>query len=166
MSVDIWLPIRTVSEANMREHWSVKAKRKKEQTALAALVLSPVLRNQSWSGVPPMRIKLTRVGLRRLDADNLAGAFKGVQDGIAVALGVDDGDERIEWVYAQEKGTKARLGVRVSISRAEQRVPPDVLADALHDRIHPTSGRLLSSKPIRSRVAATGRNIQAGEKKR
>jgi len=35
-------------------------------------------------------------------------------------------------------------------SRREQKTPrpPDVLADALHDRTHPTSGRLLHASPI------------------
>lgn len=35
MSLDIWLPLLTVSEANMREHWAVKAKRKKQHTQVA-----------------------------------------------------------------------------------------------------------------------------------
>lgn len=108
------LPIRTVSEANQREHWAVKAKRKKQQTNLAALVTCSVV-SQRWLFARPARITLTRYGVRRLDADNLAGSFKGIQDGIAAALGMDDGDERLTWVYAQEKGNKSRIGVVVTI---------------------------------------------------
>lgn len=119
-ALHFWLPIRTVSEANQREHWSVKAKRKKQQTSSVALVTRGELAIRGmwdpgrWDGWP-MRITLTRYGVRRLDADNLAGAFKGIQDGIAKALGVDDGDERLTWVYAQEKSNKLRIGVVVTI---------------------------------------------------
>lgn len=116
MSLDIWLPLLTVSEANMREHWAVKAKRKKQHTQVAAM-----LTRSAFSGVVgkpplPLCITLTRHGKRRLDPDNLAGSFKGIQDGIAKALGVDDGDERLTWVYDQRKGC-VDLGVRVSIER-------------------------------------------------
>lgn len=49
----------------------------------------------------PATITLTRVAPRRLDSDNLAGSFKAVQDEVAALMGIDDGDPRITWVYAQ-----------------------------------------------------------------
>lgn len=49
----------------------------------------------------PAVVTITRVGPRPLDPDNLAGACKHAQDGIAAALGVDDGDPRCSWQYRQ-----------------------------------------------------------------
>jgi len=93
------LPIHTVSEANRRDHWRVKAKRARlhRQTA-AALVPRFAL---------PCAVTLTRVGVRKLDGDNLQGAMKAVRDGVADRLGVPDNDPRIEWRYAQAKGKPA-----------------------------------------------------------
>jgi hypothetical protein len=93
------LPIKTVSESNMRGHWAVKAKRTKEQRTTAQLLT----RNSTKKGLPPQpwRITLTRIGRRRLDAGNNPGSMKAVQDGICDALGIDDGDERHDWLYKQ-----------------------------------------------------------------
>ena len=57
-------------------------------------------------------VTLTRIGARKLDSDNLARSMKAVRDGIADALGIDDGSDRIEWKYAQEKG---KYAVKVTI---------------------------------------------------
>jgi hypothetical protein len=38
-----------------------------------------------------------------MDSDNLAIAAKSLRDGVADKLGIDDGDPRITWAYAQEK---------------------------------------------------------------
>jgi len=64
---------------------------------------------------PLLHVTLTRIGPRRVDPDNLANAFKAVQDGVAMAFGIDDGDETaVRWDYAQERGS---YGVRVRIER-------------------------------------------------
>ena len=60
------------------------------------------------------RIELTRLAPRRLDSDNLAGSCKHIRDGIADWFGVDDGDARYQWAYAQEKSKE--YGVRVTIT--------------------------------------------------
>lgn len=123
------IPVRTVSEANMREHWAVKARRKRDHTQTSMLVARSQLAKagvQASGWVPltlangGIRITMTRLGVRALDTDNLAGALKGVQDGIAKALGVDDGDPRLEWVYRQEKGSKRSFGVVVEIKAQAQ----------------------------------------------
>lgn len=46
-------------------------------------------------------VVLTRLSPGRLDDDNLAGAFKAVRDQVADELGLDDGDERLKFLYAQ-----------------------------------------------------------------
>ena len=58
---------------------------------------------------------MTRCAPRRLDSDNLASACKNARDGIAAALGVDDGDERIEWRYEQEPCKRGEQRVRVVV---------------------------------------------------
>lgn len=110
------LPIITVSEANRtNEHWSIKSKRHKNQQRSLRILLPK-------SGYPlPCVITLTRMGSRKLDNDNLCGAFKWVRDEISDIIlgnvyqeglnltqkrlkGRNDDDPRIEWQYAQEAG--------------------------------------------------------------
>jgi hypothetical protein len=113
------IPIRTVSVLNVREHWTKRARRTKEHRTLTHAMLrshgkaSDVYRS-SW----PLRfaITLTRMGGRKLDDDNLRAALKACRDGVADWLGIDDGDERLTWVYRQEpKKRKMPPGVRVEI---------------------------------------------------
>ena len=54
---------------------------------------------------PPYLVTLTRVSAGRMDTDGLAASQKGIRDGIAEALGIDDGDiARLRYRYAQRKG--------------------------------------------------------------
>ncbi len=108
-SITVILPIRTVSEANVREHWAVKAKRAKAQRDAAFLMLRRYRR--TFSGTK-LHVILTRIGKRELDSDNLARSFKAVRDGIADAFGTDDGADRWTWEYRQEKG---EYSVRVDV---------------------------------------------------
>jgi hypothetical protein len=97
------LPLRIVSEANARDHWTKSAKRAREQRGVTAFALRPKLTS---AVVKPQRmtvVTLTRQGPRSLDSDNLQRALKAVRDGVADALGMDDADPRIEWRYGQER---------------------------------------------------------------
>ncbi len=69
----------------------------------AALVLRPRLAGATGRLRTPPTVRLTRIAPRRLDSDNLAFAFKGVRDGIAAVLGVDDGGGGPVWIYDQRK---------------------------------------------------------------
>lgn len=62
---------------------------------------------------PTHLVVLTRLSPRELDTDNVIGGLKAVRDGVADALGIDDRDPRVEWIYAQEKTW--RRGVRIEI---------------------------------------------------
>jgi hypothetical protein len=113
--IRMWLACRVVSEANRRDHWAVRGKRfRKQAETLLAVWLA---------GGLPLRLDLTgrfvvtwtHVG-KKMDTDNLAGAFKGLRDYLAKLLGVDDGDERYRWEYQQRLETvPARCGVELSI---------------------------------------------------
>lgn len=97
------VPIRTVSEANWRGHWAEQHKRKKTHRSSAAYAAFVVL---SGHEIPQkLTVKLTRVGPREMDGDNLQSALKACRDGIADAIGIDDGSKRITWQYEQRKGS-------------------------------------------------------------
>lgn len=107
----ITAPIRLVSEANLREHWAKKSRRRKAQQQVISCLL--------WChrvSLPkgPGKVRLTRLGPKRFDADNNAGSFKHVQDAIARHFNVDDGDPRWQWQYEQEKAKE--YGVRLHFS--------------------------------------------------
>ena len=108
---EIYLPIATVSLANMREHWAVRARRAKQHRQQAYL-LTAALKSLRL----PATVILTRVAPRLLDDDNLRGALKSVRDGIADRLCIDDRDPRVTWRYGQEKGRPKQRGVLVRIT--------------------------------------------------
>lgn len=111
----ITIPIKLISEANNRDHWTKKSKRSQ---GVKFFVRSGLMR---FKGQPkfPCIIKLTRIGIRALDDDNLGYSFKAIRDTVADfllpgnAMGRADSDPRITWQYAQEK-SKIQ-GVRIEI---------------------------------------------------
>lgn len=118
--VALTIPMRTVSLANMREHWSDRQRRARGQREAVYYRLLQLGRPEL-----PVVVLLVRLG-RELDDDNLRGALKSVRDGVAFWLGADDRDPRITWEYAQEKprrssfelapgGRGAQLGQAVRI---------------------------------------------------
>lgn len=76
----------------------------------AERIESEANRREHWRTVAA-RKKRQRV----LDDDNLASGFKATRDGVADWLGVDDGDKRLTWRYAQEKGAPKFYGVRIEV---------------------------------------------------
>jgi hypothetical protein len=111
--MEVLLPIRTWSEPNQRVHWAKRARRTHRQREAARLMVRAALAPGPVAG--PVVVTLTRIAARELDSDNLAGALKAVRDGVADALGMDDGDPRLEWRYAQRKGKPSEYAVLVEI---------------------------------------------------
>lgn len=106
-SVQFTIPIRTVTGLNAREHWPARHRRAKQERA-AGYFYCP-------AGITaPCVITMTRVSpaTTPADDDNLAGALKHARDGIADRIGIDDGDARLTWRYAQRRGP---WGVDVSV---------------------------------------------------
>ena len=91
-------PVKVVSEANSREHWSKRNARKRQQQLVTMAHLRSYM---DWPKDRVRTVELVRFGMRKLDSDNLAGAYKVVRDAIATCLGVDDGDERVQYRYSQ-----------------------------------------------------------------
>jgi hypothetical protein len=107
--------LRLVSEANVKCHWRVRAKRNKEHREASRLALESMIGDPKiWTSQLPIVITITRIGCRRLDSDNLYSSAKSCRDGIADFLGVNDGDTRITWVMEQRKGSPKFYGVEIS----------------------------------------------------
>jgi len=122
--IRVWLPIRIRSEGNVRQGWRAVAHRKKQHRDEVFLVVGAHQRQLELE--PPLRVTLIRIGPRDLDSDNLVAGFKFVRDGVALAVGIDDGDrERIRWRYGQRRSgaTAAALcpwkyAVEITVERA------------------------------------------------
>lgn len=118
MSIKLELPLRLMSEANQREHWAAKAKRTKLHRATCRMAVRcyvPTTLPRDFTIV----CKFTRLGPRQLDGDNLQGACKAARDGVADAFGLDDGDNRWIWGYAQEKSKDYGLRIQININTGE-----------------------------------------------
>lgn len=117
MSIVTTLGIR-VRSLNEREHTMVRAKRVARERGVTRLAMTPICR--PWrlrlqGGLPRLTIELTRLGPKLMDSDNNVGSLKHVRDGVADALGVDDGDPRLHWVYLQDCRRRRIYAVRIEL---------------------------------------------------
>ena len=111
-----FLPVVLRNVANLREHWATKAKRAKAHRSSAYMALRPLLWDLNGAPPPVAVVLLTRVYAsrgRRMDDDGAARACKAIRDGVADALGIDDGSERVTWLVDQAKGDVP--GVRIEV---------------------------------------------------
>lgn len=113
--ISVTVPIRIVSEMNARDHWRKRHARFKQQKLAVFYVLHPFrdeLKAMAESG-ERIRVTLTKIGRMRFDTDNLAAGFKSCRDQVASLLGIDDGSERITWIY-QQRGS-AQYAAEIAI---------------------------------------------------
>lgn len=94
-------PIKTVSEANQREHWTKKNRRKLVQQKEFCVLWRNKTKGLNFKF--PLMVTFTRYSCKFMDSDNLAGGFKGVRDQLARELKIDDGSELIKVKYKQER---------------------------------------------------------------
>ena len=109
------LPLKLVNSTNVREHWSKRARRAKEQRGLAKMFTA-----NSWTMLQQIQhfgtyeVKITRIGKRLMDDDGVQASAKNVRDGIADALQVDDGDlGLIRFSYAQRLGKSYAVEIEI-----------------------------------------------------
>jgi hypothetical protein len=118
LALSAFLPVRTVSEANRREHWAQTATRRKRHRTSAAMLVGTkarVMRAVELDSAPVL-VRLTRLSQRKLDSDNLAAALKAVRDGVADGLGRTDDTKGLEWVVEQAQTLKGEApGVFVEV---------------------------------------------------
>lgn len=113
---EINIPVRTVSLANMREHWAKRYVREKAQRKTVSLALM-------GHKVPkiPCRLTFVRISPRRIDIDNLGGSLKVIIDAVCdwitpgLAKGRSDSVKGLEISLEQEKGSTGVFGVRVIV---------------------------------------------------
>lgn len=118
--------LKVVNEINCTEHWTVKAKRHKQQQHFIRLLFA-----RDKAAIPfPCTIKLTRLSSRFYDDDSNPTAFKFIRDELSELLipekagfyinkkgkavpikGRADNDTRIKWEYAQEKSKRALIRI-------------------------------------------------------
>ncbi len=123
--LSLTIPLKVISEANRpgKEHWRIKRRRKKDQQSEVLAELQNALLGKTFDF--PVEVKLVRIGPKALDSDNLANAFKAVQDAIASKLGIDDGDKtKVQWVYDQTPIGLRHYKVRIEISTIAPGLPP------------------------------------------
>lgn len=114
------LPVHIESVMNCREHWRKKAKRAKSHRTMGYYLLRIAMPGGGYEWTGPLNVTLVRVAPRKLDSDNLAAAFKACRDGVADALGIDDRDPRVTWLYDQRRGRPKEYAAEVVIKRREE----------------------------------------------
>lgn len=128
MNRSVEFGLRTVSEANSREHWRKSAARHAEQRALVRAVLNTTfgappplsIVENGWTAPNPIVITLTRIapGIGLDPDENLPCALKYVKDEIAAWFGVNDRTKALKWSYAQERADAGVYKTRIEITDA------------------------------------------------
>jgi hypothetical protein len=118
MRLRVEFPMRTVSLNRRPAHWGVASRKAKRERREAYYEMRVAFKGQQMTMqeiMGPIRIKLTRVAPSSgLDShDNLRGSFKNVVDGVCDFLGIDDGDPRLVFEYAQGRGDRWRVIIEV-----------------------------------------------------
>jgi hypothetical protein len=114
VKVQFAMPLRLVPQVNAREHWRKVNARAQVQKITTWAIGTAALRRLPSVMAPPFRVRIVRVGPKRMDDDNAIGSAKAVRDTIAKILGVDDGDRKvIRFTYGQAIGP---FGCEVTIS--------------------------------------------------
>jgi crossover junction endodeoxyribonuclease RusA len=105
---------------NARVHWSKKSKAAKAYRA-ACYLLCREAKLTAPQGELILSIEFIPPDFRRRDDDNLVAAFKSGRDGVAEALGIDDG--RFATLIKLSKETFRGGAVRVQILSTEAGQP-------------------------------------------
>lgn len=126
LTVEFVIPARTSNPlngptGNSRLAATIRSRKRAQHRAVALVITRGELARYRLSPVDlvPCVVTLTRVSAGKMDGDGLQGSQKGIRDGIAQALGVDDGSEVIEWRYAQARGKRGKHAVHVRIERKQ-----------------------------------------------
>ncbi len=111
----IAIPLKTISEANVYEHWTAKKKRRDAQKIMVKTHL-----NQCNHKITiPCHIKITRIGKKLMDSDNLPTSQKWVRDAIADYIlpglrpGIADNKEGFSWEYDQQIGKEYSIIIEI-----------------------------------------------------
>ena len=117
-TVTIYVAYASKSETNQRD-WKAKSRRTGEAWRKVREAIGPNLGLLETLAIHyakngALRVRMTRLGGRKMDRSNLPAARKGIEDAIAYLLGADDGDSRWHPEYDQEPGGDVGVGIDVS----------------------------------------------------
>lgn len=124
--LDLFVEIRTVSEANNSSHWAAKYKRQNNQKTevywnlLCYLDKTELKKVKDSANNKPINVLLIRRGKRLMDSDNLTSSLKSIRDAIADFIypglnpGLADSYDKFTFHYGQ-LNTKKKVGVWVII---------------------------------------------------
>lgn len=125
-------PLKTVSEANCHEHWTVKYRRHKKQKKFIWAILK---RDRPKISLPCL-IKLKRIGKRKLDSDNLQMSLKWIRDAVADTIfpgqiaGKADDSDQLSWEYSQEVSSNYEVSISIySLDKCCVPLIPNELSD-------------------------------------
>ena len=110
------LPIQPVNRNNQRMHWAKLHRLTRAERHAACLITRSVLDASATAKIERLGaiVRLTKINKRRFyKGDNLNSSLKAIRDGIADAIGINDGDDRLEWEYDQR--TEGRYAVEVEV---------------------------------------------------
>ena len=114
--VELELPIKTVGELNLREHWAKSKKRHDDQK----IAVRAAFMNLKEKPTLPCSVLFKRIGKRKLDSDNLIESFKWIRDALADKLipgklpGRADDSPLISWEYTQETGKDYSVVIKIN----------------------------------------------------
>jgi hypothetical protein len=116
--IEFDIPVKTVNELNAHEHWRMRQRRAKEQRKVAYWhAIQKWVRAKFVQSGENAVVTLRRASPGELDSDGHVASHKHVRDGLADALGLDDRDQRVTWMYGEQIRSK-KYFVRVRIDFA------------------------------------------------
>ena len=92
---------------------------KPEQRKVPALASHARKQTGRNSGLVQFVVTIVSHRKRLCDDDNISGGAKALRDAVAATIGIDDGDKRIRFEYAQIE-TRGGEGTAVTITKKEQ----------------------------------------------
>ena len=107
------LNIQGLNKSNRYSHWGKQAAAKKKQRALSCVKVANEMALGNLQKCSSYEVTFLRSGVRLLDDDNFIGGCKHIRDGIADALGIDDGSNKLRFIYLQTKGQRKFLQVNI-----------------------------------------------------
>jgi hypothetical protein len=119
--ITISLPLRTRNTLNMQTGNSrlggiLRTRERRRIRSVTLQLVTPHLLHLRGIELPPLLVTLTRLSAGTMDDDGLASSLKAVRDGVAQAVGIDDGDRaRLRFRYEQRKVPRGGFGVEVRI---------------------------------------------------
>jgi hypothetical protein len=108
----IFIGIHTRTPGNGRRHWTRDRDEAESQRESVGMALAAV--RQTLPAFP-VRARFTRYGCKA-DQHNLPGMLKHVIDEVAKFYGVDDGDPRWVFDFAQVVTGRGKFGVRIELT--------------------------------------------------